>query len=201
MFMNFRWAVVSVLLVISSIILCSCKTASKVKTALAQDRPDKGLNLSAQIREIQNPASPYVNGNLEWNIKLEFANTSANEISFGEDLMLMEGKPEEDYDGVYVVYHPEIPGARPDNHDQYHTAQAYALGAFVENWPDGTLRGYQNAGTYEMADPPEYKPRKTFCNTVLARGSKEQYETSVRQGMWFKRALSVSPRLAALLTA
>ncbi len=169
--------------------VCSCKSLSKAKAERTQDKLENGLGISIQVKEKQNPPMPYVNGNLQWDLDLELTNNFGSDISFGDDLMLLEGKPEQEYDGVYIVYHKEIPATRPGNYDHYHTAHAYALGAFVENWADGTLRGYQNAGTYELADPPEYKPRKTFCNTVLAPGNKFQYETHVKQGLWLKRDL------------
>jgi len=151
-------------------------------TACSQENQEKQedfLDVSGWIEE-------RVSGKLQWKVNLTLKNNSKKEIFFGDDIILMEGQPEEMYDGVYTIYHPNAPDKRPGDWSFYGKAIAYGIANFKRYWPDGTRRGFLNGGTYSFADPPEYKPVESFCNSSLQPGSSVDYQSVFDQGTWMK---------------
>ncbi len=153
---------------------------SSCSIAGAQGNLESKLGVSCWLDESVSESS----GRLRWKINLTMRNDSGEELFFGDDMVLMEGQGERSYDGVYVAYHAKVPEKSPGNWDFYGRATAFGIANFERNWPDGTSRGYRNGGTYSFADPPDYKPKKTFCNTSLLPGKSVPYESVLEQGTW-----------------
>ncbi|RPI79417.1 MAG: hypothetical protein EHM45_03045 [Desulfobacteraceae bacterium] len=132
---------------------------------------------------------------LAWDLKLTIKNISNIPLSFGDDILLMEGDGKELFDGAYVTYSNDSPD-KPENSDYLNKAHSYGLANFERRWSDGTMRGFRNGGTYSFAGPPEYKPEKTICNTTLAAGGTVKIEKTFKQGSYIHphtRALLVLP--------
>ena len=123
---------------------------------------------------------------LEWTLNLTINNVTGSLVEFGDDIIIMEGTGADLFDGSYVVYHKEIPSVSSSNSDFFNRSQAYAIANFERRWPNGAMQGYCNGGTYRVADPPEYKPERTICNTKLSAGSSVTVEKFFYQGSYIK---------------
>jgi hypothetical protein len=134
---------------------------------------------------------------LAWTAKITVSNITKTSVDFGDDILIMAGNGKKDFDGAYIAYSNES-SANASNSDYFNRSQAYALGNYERSWSDGTMRGYRNGGTYSFADPPDYKPEVTICNTTLNAGKTASVVKVFTQGSYFNlhtRVLLVIPEM------
>lgn len=181
--------VFTVVLILSTLFVM-CIISCSAYSAAPSDILKKNLNVGCQIAEEEISASPYINGRLDWNITIELANTGKESLRFGDDMILMDSSPEQDYSGAYVVYQATGSSGGAWGEDYYARAHNYVISNYYKFWPDGSMVGFSDGGTHHMGTPPEFKAPKSACNTQIVAGEKARYSTTMNQGVWIKRELS-----------
>ncbi|MBZ5621725.1 MAG: hypothetical protein LAQ69_23805 [Acidobacteriia bacterium] len=188
-----------------SLFATSCEGQDQqTQQAKERDKLRNSLNVNCSVSEKQTPAFPNVRGTLQFDVTLELANTGSDRLHFNDDMILVDGSPEQDsYTGAYAVYHKTGSSGGVFGSDYYDRAHNYVIANHNQYWPEGGMAGFLDGGTHQKSD---YKAPAALCNTMLASGAKATYSTSMSQGVWLKRELSsrvlvVLPEITVARTA
>jgi hypothetical protein len=157
-------------------------------SATEEEGFDKTLNITAAVAESELPATPYSDGNLQFNIALDVANSGKSDVQFGNDMILMDVSPTQDFTGVYSKEeYKSAANDKPMGGDrEFNPADNYAVGVYLERQidrsPSGPGSGQQPSKT---TSGPE-----SICNAALAHGAQAKYSNELQQGQWLRRDLS-----------
>src|ERR1035441_7824279 len=108
------------LILAASLFANSCAGQTpQAQMAREQDRLRNSLNVKCLVTEEKKPASPYLAGSFKFYVTLELDNTGSDGLQFDDDMILLDGSPEQDYTGAYAVYHKTGSGGGAWGDDYY----------------------------------------------------------------------------------